>query len=465
MATQTGALCKILHPTFNELFDLKDGQTSIELELGSLYLNPLRKANCSILYEGLSGELGEPDLNGNYSGLIGRLQRHEFDFVIYWIRTDYLDHEPVTVGPIFGPADVSIISGKHSPTNCTQNIISTTKTMDFLVLWYFILIWLLIVGLLISFKVVIRTCRIPKHQLTNAHLYKIIKNTSVQSLWFMLGRNSNKVKYQMSWKTIIYFLTLGQFVLLYGYHKNLISVDMTIVRSPQEINSIRDLLSQYKVIPKMFKLLFLKRLAIKSDPSTDLGQLGWKLRQHSDQYVLDWDFTSQESTLKNFADLLEEIINHKTAVCAPDVGFEILKKVICATAENIVPSLHHGSDTFARGSLAFFYSKHMQDVHRKFFDEKLRRFNEFGIYKGYEAYYRRDKSLARKFNGDPEAQQSCMLDIGKVNNDKIPEYNPFNYDFIQPALYHLIYAYVTCFILHILIHVYAMCQLNRKTEK
>src|SRR5690349_14601717 len=61
-------------------------------------------------------QLGSSDHHGNYSGIIGRLQRNEVDFAIHFMRLDAYNGEPIEMGPYIFAADMTILTGKVPST-------------------------------------------------------------------------------------------------------------------------------------------------------------------------------------------------------------------------------------------------------------------------------------------------------------------------------------------------------------
>jgi len=436
--------------------DLENGKDSLAKEFGHVYRDTIKSANCTFIFQDLGGEFGEPDEHGNYSGLIGRVQRHEFDMAINWIRIDNLDYEPVIVGPIFSSADVAIISGRHSSNISFQNIIESNSTMKSIVVLYSAIIFIILYSTLVLIKVFNKNAKIRKRT-SSLNVIRTVFKTAKRIMYYFIGRNYNSFQENTSWRILIIIITISHFVIITGYHKNLVKVDMTVIRAPSEIDSLRDLLERKDVSPMVFKLLHVNRIASKSDPNSDLGRFAARIHETNSSMV-QIDLNEGIQVLGKLREKGLQIIQHKTALCIPRIGYDIYLKLICSFEPEFASQMRISQHSFAHGSLAFFYSKAIKASLRKYFDHKLRIFREHGIYKGYTAFYRitdmpmRPPSLTGEVITN-DVVIKCMFNLGSDNQNKGQEFKPFNFEFVKSGLILMMSMFACCLLVFALEHV------------
>lgn len=179
----------------------------------------------------MEDEVGEANEFGNYSGMIGYLQRDEADLAIQFARSDQLKYEPVKLGPPAGPADMVFISKRIESTNSSLQVTDVVNRMDSLAFYWFFFT---------SYFVLFFLTMAVESSGSVAFVKKVAFN-AMQMLALILDQEHNSP--EKSAAILWLFYVVGCFVAVFGFFQSLLSSDLIANYPAHQINSLSDQMS------------------------------------------------------------------------------------------------------------------------------------------------------------------------------------------------------------------------------
>ncbi|KAI1306516.1 hypothetical protein HDE_00992 [Halotydeus destructor] len=331
---------------------------------------------------------GEIDEHGNYSGVVGMIQRKEIDYGLVWMRSDCLATESLNVLATIAGADVRIVSPKlnYSATESSgaeykaaadrfEPFLETCALVDQYSL-YCVLAAIFTVALVISVD--------QRRSHPNSYAVSLSAKQYAHALWevFKLIVRQGKLKYQTTLLRMIWFiLTVGLFIIISGVFLNLLRTEQVAQRSPDQIDTLTDVIgSRFPSIqPTLVTNAFtygLGKLKLKHD--SDEKKLFDKLKRH------DGNLVSIESTNTGGPYTIQASINRAREskdryFLVEDVLWTKMKPVLCHCSPNGARQVRASPEPILGGLLITPLAKDVDFKLRKYLAYRLTNQFELGI--------------------------------------------------------------------------------------
>lgn len=162
-------------------------------------------------------------------------------------------------------------------------------------------------------------------------------------------------------------LSLGIFVLVFGYLLNLISTDQVATRKTPELHSLKDLDSSYfkHMQPRMSPVLYLYSVAKEAAPESTLGRFYKRIIQNKEAGVIRNNVTGM--------DAIDGVISENKNLVITQIAYDyILRPIGCILKPATIKSSYRSRESFASGVLATFYSTKLDLELEKYFQYKVR---------------------------------------------------------------------------------------------
>jgi len=288
---------------FNAVFTVKT--IDIISQYNYRYVIILNKINCTFIYSSDS-DPGQPDDHGNYSGIIGQIQRNEFQFGMALVRPDSLPFEPGLISPVIMPADSIVLSHRNDSHRSYETNLANFVNHIHIVFYSNFLLCSIILVIVFTWIVVAfereKECDLLDPwkdtwtEFSNA-IISCINNVLKQGSLSCCSKEGNIL-------SIIY----GFFIFL-SIHNLLLAkmgADLVVVKHPPRIDSIKYFIDKENVdiMPVILKKLalydMLKSASIHR-PESEMGCL-WKVLQEkgAEKSIFDGDMDESIITLNGF---------------------------------------------------------------------------------------------------------------------------------------------------------------------
>lgn len=371
---------------------------------------------------------GYANATGHYTGMIGIMQRDEADFGPQFIRSDGMMGEPVELAPVFGPADVAIISGLLPSRSKIVQVTDVVGNFDLTMYCYLcVLLYFLVTCLIGSF-----VCNVVKWRNgTKFNRGQIVKRIS--RIFFELFRILvDQESFESSvWSHRLIWLsgTMTIFVVLLGYLLNLISTDLMVTIKPSQVDSLTDQISEdfKEVKPYILKNYYLYGILQKTRKGSRLERLHELFKRYPDHQIEPRLDGNADEYLKMNAKLYPSFMTHFNAsLLLPDYYWNTMfLPAGCQYDPKIIKKLYCSKDTFANGNLHYFMNKKAGQGFKKFLTFRLRAVFEFQV---IEHAFDRFKSVAMN------DLMSKPVTFGSLNCKSKENYMNLE---TEPILFHL----------------------------
>lgn len=307
----------------------------------------------------------------------------EADFALIFIRPESLFGEPVTLGPVFGPGDVNIISKKIESR--IKYVQVTDAIFNFShILYAYLLIAFLITLTMLSFS----------HLTHNRSRLHVIRRFNqyyakyVFRVFELIVHQVNMVPIGWPQKVIWLFFCIAAYVTVDGFFLNLMSTDRVSVVTAEQIDSIDDLmLEKWSHLKLSINTNFYLYPLLKSaPPGTQCHKFYSFLTKRKDSLTTLGD-NGQENEKIGF--LLKSIVNAlkygNEVIFFPEFFYQTLAKTsLCSRKPQITVNMAHiAKENFAKGMLNLIFNKKMNAEKRSYLHFKYQNIVEFGVCKKY----------------------------------------------------------------------------------
>ena len=385
--------CKFWMP---EGFEAMEEMPGASLYKTTIFLNPLKKLNCSNFIT-QEKDFGYPLDNGSYTGLIGMIQRQECDMMVIAVRPDSMPHEPALIGPRVLEADAGIITGKSKKNRVTREILELVTDIDPLVYAYLVTS-IIVFSICYTTSIIVASFREDETEDSDAEtdewyaltVAKHFLKTIWESCAAVIGGEQFSPDDKSS-RILSLFFTLGLFFGIYGMFLNNVGADLIRKNGLPNIDSIDYFVNNIThTKPVIVKRLYLLNL-LKSEPKdSTLGKLWSLMEKEQNETVLDVDKERlvngdelyRMQVVAKATDLLWEVQNRKKAIILPRSIARNIKMVGCTMNAVNISRLYISKESFAAGTLNTLMSHGIHAEIRKIFEYFGRAFNEANLIVG-----------------------------------------------------------------------------------
>ena len=324
------------------------------------------------------------DQFGNYSGMIGVIQRDEADCGAHMVRSDSMPFEPVRVGPPLLPSDIAIISMTADANETVVDVLNVVDGVDQLtyrlaaVVATLVVIWF--VGL--------------RHRLsrwTSSRLLGTVWPQTVLILcqMFQLVVDQEDLRLKSNRRRILWHhCVLFGYVAVFGYFLSLMSTDLVVSYPPPIIDSIDDHLSQHfnHVEPFVMKDMDYFLLMQQAPRATPIGRLYAQAMTNKDHNIYSVNVGNPTKTMGDlFRSIHQFQQGHRTILLQDMFAQKVGKLYVCLwtamhspDAEPSCNRFHIARETFGHGLLGAFWSKRLKGPIRAYLEYRYRTALEMG---------------------------------------------------------------------------------------
>ncbi|KAI1294200.1 hypothetical protein HDE_06162 [Halotydeus destructor] len=299
---------------------------------------------------------GYVDENGNYSGLVGMLQRREADMAMHLVLLGGLKDEPVKHDIVRTPADLYIYGSKGLVTNRDTDILDAKDRFDVTTLSYCYFM-IHVVCAILALSLAVKSAR---------WLWTRYR----QALWKCFGLMVDQEEYRLKpWSSRLLWLHLSvaAFVAVFGYFLSLVSADSIAEIPPRTIDRYDDIFSAhfnktvFHITTNGFYYDYLKQ----SPRGTKLGKLMRKLEAESTN-CKEWYGCAIANVdpegAQDFTTFAQRCSSGESALLFPRQGFDQGVAILgCRVIPDLIVGLHRSREMVATGSLTTFRRHGLDD--------------------------------------------------------------------------------------------------------
>lgn len=288
------------------------------------------------------------------------------------MRPDLLEHEPVLVSTSLLSADVGIFTTINQST--TQNVDTTDVIYNFDGLAYiFFAIGVFIISVALTLLAIWKNLAV---ELKRIRKIKKFFSTFKETLWEIFTLVFDQENYQPTFCSIRIIWTsfsIACFFLIYGYFWNLMSTDQTVERTPQTIDSLKDLLYDpnfKEVTPVIAKMLYLYNILNHVSPYSDEGKIFKRMLETKEKSVLDVNLSNmnEKGPMDHF---LEKLVAGKAAMLTVKFAIKIMSVVLPKVLGKVLMNdrnFHVSKNSFLQGTANCFYSRKINRHIKQYMD-------------------------------------------------------------------------------------------------
>ncbi|KAI1302323.1 hypothetical protein HDE_02482 [Halotydeus destructor] len=313
------------------------------------------------------------DQYGNYSGLIGQMQRNRLDFANYMTRLSSLKGRPVGIGSAMMAADVAIISKTRESFFIQTGVLDALN--NFTLETY---LWILIV--LIDVLIIMT---IGQHMTGARSLVREVEDM-LMHICYALVDQEHLANKQRPLQSVIWFtFNCAQLVVVFGYLCNFMSTDKIATVIPAQIDSLEDLLSPAfsDIKPMMSTDLFLFDYLKLSPKGSHLGKLFAKIEE--DKMASFVELADDEVKLKLAAKQLDGLLNGTRSMSLMKFFVNTGVSIACMLDPEAANVFRMSRESYAQGILTSFYNRHVDHIFGKIVRHRSMPVFEMGTIKGF----------------------------------------------------------------------------------
>ena len=316
------------------------------------------------------------DANRSWDGLLGMIQRDEFDSVAYVYRSDYFEVQPGNLITTGYPADVAIVMKKNASTIMAVELISLWLTSFDIITVSYVMISIFL------FITVLAFASGPTFSVTT--LLRNMSSNLRRSLFAISDQENFEAENESSRVAVLFF----NLFLLFGIHgimlgclgADLLSV-VSVVDYPI-YESLNEFSNTSHVQPTVMKNLWLLPILAK----TGLGSELWPLKQavdadpHNNIVEVNWD--NEMLTNMVVSRVSGEMSAGTRALIFPLFALELAHDIMCTLMAERMRDFVYSKQSFAQGVLAQVISFKADPVLRRVMEYFGRTSTETGLMQG-----------------------------------------------------------------------------------
>ncbi|KAI1294198.1 hypothetical protein HDE_06160 [Halotydeus destructor] len=322
-----------------------------------------------------SSSSGYADQYGNYSGLVGILQRKEADFAVHMVLLGGLKGEPVKHDIIRTAADLHIYSSKGVVDSRHTDLLDAIDAFDLTTLSYFLALLHLVCAIL-AFAVTLPSLR-------------WLWSTYRKGFWKCFGLMVDQEDYKLKpWSSRLLWLHLSAaiFVAVVGYFLSLVSADSIAEIPPRLIERYDDIFSSHfnRTLFHIFSNFFFYDYLKQSPPGSKLAKLTSKLESDSKGCKV-W----YECAIANFGDgsyqdlttFLQRCSRGRSALMFTRQGVDHGGAILaCRMVPDLMVAMHRSREKVATGSLTTFHRHGLDDRVERYVRNRMHRYIDTGLH-------------------------------------------------------------------------------------
>lgn len=456
----TDVSCRVLALDLGFL-NLQKPKNAIERGMDNLFKYALREINCTYVYSPATIRIiDRPDENGTYNGVIGMIQRNEYDLALFPLRTDLIFGDPVKLGPAIASGDSLIITGTSNDTADALSIESFVSSFSGEVYLYYL------ISMHIVLVIIVGTIYVLQPYLKKGTFHhKMGKNNRNVSLFFiryfytlrklvmcLLGSESLE-PVTSAIRVLGISILFTNYFLIEGFFKNLIKAESLSVRPAQLINSLEDLVNNTNfksVLPIFLHQLYLSTLLEDEKFNLPIYQLLRKrISQHSSILL---DFSKPLVAVDQVKKAIDDVIDNHAALIIP-VSLDkdhMFDKFFCPSDPAKSLRIRIANKPILSGcTLNMFYSKQVDSRIQNLANYKYTSFMEFGSLYAFSKLVQTSTSVLEgmPFSGE---HARCSLGITKLKvkerkREQIVRFEQINFTFLSPLMRFMLFVYIIIF--------------------
>ncbi|KAI1296823.1 hypothetical protein HDE_04968 [Halotydeus destructor] len=336
--------------------------------------------NCSEVVTN-SASCGERDEYGNYSGLVGMIQRGEIDYASSsHMRLDCLVSESLGALATFSEADVRILSPMLNQRNITERFEPLLETLGLVDAYSYLA--LSVTMMAVAFVLTVGGNR------EESSVGRVAGRVTL-SLWRIFELVVSQGKFGrkgMLLPAVWLTLTVGLFVLISGFFLNMLLTEKVAQRSPDQLETIDDVIGTKfnSAEPTILAELFTYPLAKQAKKGTKQSKLFDKISSNKENlYSLNSPSDGEDfatSKRSNFVLAMKEAMNKKNRyLLYEDVLWKSLRPILCYTMPDIIKAAHTSKGTLLSGLITLPYRKNTDPRLTTYMAYRLKNYFEMGL--------------------------------------------------------------------------------------
>ncbi|KAI1291026.1 hypothetical protein HDE_07696 [Halotydeus destructor] len=331
--------------------------------------------NCTESYRSSTITTGYRQDDGNYTGILGLLQRDEADFALQLVRVDAIPDHPVHLTSALASAEAAVFSQISLDIMKVPDLIDVIHNFKDPILSYF----LVMVGIgviVLSYSIRPRRRQSRKFNTGSRRFVLYLRLSSKilrKAAELLVDQEDFKIrKNQHAARMLWIFLCSSYLIVMFGYFLNFLSVDKVVLLDADAINTLSDQLrAPFNVTkkPAIFKNFYLYDYLLKSREGSDLSKL-FKMIVDSDNLV--------DLKLDQENGVLPAVAKADRVMFAGSNSMVLEKFLYHSLFRNYQCTASDGNDggvvssPFADGVLAYFVNKKMAPQVKGFLDRRTK---------------------------------------------------------------------------------------------
>ncbi|KAI1291024.1 hypothetical protein HDE_07695 [Halotydeus destructor] len=331
--------------------------------------------NCTESYRPSVITTGSRQQDGNYTGILGLLQRDEADFALQVVRVDAIPDHPVHLTSALASAEAAVYSQISLDIENVPDLLDVIDKFKDPILSYF-LAMASISAILLSYSLRARRRRnrkVNRRWKRVASYLRLMSTILRKAVELIVDQENFKMrKNQHAGRMLWMFLCFSYLIVMFGYFLNFVSIDKVVYLDADAIHTLSDQLrAPFNVTkkPVAFKNFYLYDYLLKSREGSDLYKLH-KLMADNDN-LLDLKLDREN-------EILPAIAKADQAMFAGSSSMVLEKFLYYSLFRNYQCAASGGNDggivsaPFADGVLAYFVNRKMDPQLKDFFDRRTK---------------------------------------------------------------------------------------------
>ncbi|KAI1290899.1 hypothetical protein HDE_07830 [Halotydeus destructor] len=366
--------CRVILTDYSFLRTRNRNQDAIGQRFYELSSAPVRGLNCSESYKNILNS-GIYDENGNYSGLLGILQRDEADYAFQLVRTDAIVDDNIYVGPAIYSGSASIVS-KTARYRILDIEVTDVVRQFHAVTWAY----LGIIAFTIMAACSLMYLALTKNELTRLQTAEVWKKPAWTFWEILISQVNFKYDYGCTSATRL-VAAIGVFVVISSYLLNFMSCDQVTKQPLPLIDSLEAQLSHRfrSVVPTSYTNFFLYQKLLKSEPGTQLYDLDQLIREKGTYLDAEAYSKTPEKIQALVLGLLDDIDRGNRTIISETVFWDLISiQMLCALDSTKLIDVTV-SEPLNEGVLTFFFNKRLPADVIRYLDYHARNSVEFSV--------------------------------------------------------------------------------------
>ena len=418
------ARCKIVLPNG---MDISSTIQMIEKLMPRYILQMYHRMNCSVTMIPFSGR-GTPNATGHYDGLVGMLQRNQFDITPVGVRIDALAFQPIKHSATMIDAEFCIVTGHRESTFIQRELISFISAFPFVFYVHFSTV-IFIVTLLLSY---ISFAIVSEFDIIRFTLY--VMHITFDCWAYLLRQN---VRYPSQSSSRVVFAAFAIYVTcVTGYWLNEVGSNLKANRPVAQIDSLENLLETSEMKITYMQVFSLTEVMQSSPVNTNMNRLWNRVKNNLDQAVIDKTPLSRQQTVKLFLMAMDDLKNGERAIIMPRKFVKFQRMISCILGMNKEMTPIHTSEEFGQGIATCMFSHKIHPFVEKFVNYILITLFEAGFKESMNVNF---PNLFSQVQSIDLLGKHFRCIEGRPGEEDTPAYQPFDLH-VMGSLFYILFA-------------------------